>query len=687
MSGVSSSSGSGTVSNGRYWGLASGLDVDSIVTALVSDEQGKIDKVKQQQQTLQWQQSAYQTVISDLQAFQSTYLSITGSSSMLKSSTYATYNASSDNTALLSAVATAGATGGTKSVAVVQSATSAEVDGSAIHADGSVSGSISESETNPTFTVTLDGVTKTISLTPDQLTSISNASDETSKASALQGALKTQLESAFGSVPGITKNADGSVSTSASVDKLTATVTASSGNYSVTFTPAANYQSTLSVTSSAAGSTFSSSSNRLNTGESLATLLGSSLSSPTAHVKISVNGTVIDLGEADTTTVSAAFSTIKASTAGVSFSYSNATDKASVISSTSGAAGSVTFNPTADTSTPTDTDKTNLTTEFLSALGISQADIQSASDNGTSTGRDAIVNINGSTYSRSSNNFTIDGVNYTINQNVTTVLSQANPSAYTTNVTLTQDTSTLQKNVQNFVTAYNSLVTTLYSYIGTKPNSDYQPLTDAQKSEMSTDQITAWNQKAQQGILFNDSTLQSVADDLRGMLYQSVTLSDGKTVSLFNFGITTSDDPDQHGTLVIDQNGGTDFEDALANNAAEFQEFFTKTSTDSLSFTSSNADRTSQEGLISRLSDAVQLASGSSGGSYGSLLLIAGTTSSTTQYNNYIYSELQELSSQLTDLNTEMTTKKNRLYSQFTALESYMQEANTQSSYLSSMLS
>ncbi len=669
MSGVSSSSGSGTVSNGRYWGLASGLDVDSIVTALVSDEQGKIDKVKQQQQTLQWQQSAYQTVISDLQAFQSTYLSITGSSSMLKSSTYSTYDASSGNTALLSAVAMAGATGGTKSVTVVQSATTAEVGGT--YNGGAATGSISQSETNPTFTVTVDGVTKTISLTSAQLALISGDSDATTKANDFQTALNTQLESAFGDVLGV--SGDGTVG--GNIPKTTATVTASSGTYSIAFYPAANYQSTITVSSSAEGSTFANSSNHLDTGETLATLLNLSGSAATGHIFVSLNNVAnpIDLGEADTTSVSAAFSTINASAAGVSFSYNSSTNTVTALSTTSGEAGDMTLN--------SDTDATTQTASFLSALGLNVA------AGAQQTGQNAVVVINSNVYSRPSNNFTIDGVNYTINQNVTTYLSKQNKSAYTTNVTLTQDTSTLQKNVQNFVTAYNSLVTTLYSYIGTKPNSDYQPLTDAQKSEMSTDQITAWNQKAQQGILFNDSTLQSVADDLRGMLYQSVTLSDGNTVSLFNFGITTSDDPDQHGTLVIDQNGGTDFEDALANNAAEFQEFFTKTSTDSLSFTSSNADRTSQEGLISRLSDAVQLASGSSGGSYGSLLLIAGTTSSTTQYNNYIYSELQELSSQLTDLNTEMTTKKNRLYSQFTALESYMQEANTQSSYLSSMLS
>lgn len=662
-----SSSSSGTVSNGRYWGLASGLDVDSIVTALVSDEQGKIDKVKQQQQTLQWQQSAYQTVISDLQAFQSTYLSITGSSSMLKSGTYATYDASSGNTALLSAVATASATGGAKNVTVVQSATTAEVDGSSIYggkAGGTIDLSKITSSSSLAFSVTVDGTTKTISIDSSDLSGITGSSSNSDKAVILQSALQDKLDSAFGTV--VDLGGDGTTTTSKAVASV-----GSDGTFSVG--SATGYQSTISmsVTSDADGAvTLTNSSNRLNTGETLATLLG-----VTGDVTVSINGTSIDLGDAATTSVSAAFSTIKASTAGVSFSYNSATDKTSVVSSTSGAVGSVTFG----------TDDT--TNSFLSKLGITQADIQTAQTDGTSTGRDAIVTIDGSTYSRSSNNFTIDGVNYTINQRVAAGDSLKTPSAYTTNVTLTQDTSTLQKNVENFVTAYNSLVTTLYSYIDTKADSNYQPLTDAQKADMTADQITAWNQKAQQGVLFGDSTLQSVADDLRDALYQSVTLSDGKTVSLFDFGITTSDDPDDHGTLVIDQNGGTDFEDALANNASEFQEFFTKTSSDLLSFTSSNAERTSQEGLVSRLSDVVQLASSSSGGSYGSLLLIAGTTSSTTQYNNYIYSELQDLSSQLSDLNTEMTSKKNLLYSQFETLESYMEEANTQSSYLSSMLS
>ena len=89
----SSSSSSSTIQNGRYWGLASGLNVDSIVTALVSDQQQQIDQANQQKQTIQWQQSAYQSIVSSMDTFQSTYLDIIGSSSILSSNAYNVNNA------------------------------------------------------------------------------------------------------------------------------------------------------------------------------------------------------------------------------------------------------------------------------------------------------------------------------------------------------------------------------------------------------------------------------------------------------------------------------------------------------------------------------------------------------------------------------------------------------------------
>src|SRR5690625_1840933 len=46
----------------RYWGLASGLDVDEIVGGLVQAERVPLDRLLQKRQVLQWQQDAFRDI-------------------------------------------------------------------------------------------------------------------------------------------------------------------------------------------------------------------------------------------------------------------------------------------------------------------------------------------------------------------------------------------------------------------------------------------------------------------------------------------------------------------------------------------------------------------------------------------------------------------------------------------------
>ncbi|WKB35254.1 flagellar filament capping protein FliD [Terrilactibacillus sp. S3-3] len=68
-------------------------------------------------------------------------------------------------------------------------------------------------------------------------------------------------------------------------------------------------------------------------------------------------------------------------------------------------------------------------------------------------------------------------------------------------VSVGTDTDAVYTMISNFVTQYNDAISQLNTQIGTAPDRDYPPLTDAQKAQMNTTDINNWNEKAEQGIL------------------------------------------------------------------------------------------------------------------------------------------------------------------------------------------
>lgn len=90
MSSVSSSS--STKSALRITGMASGLDVDSTVKALMTSYNSKLEKMKQQRQLVQWRQDSYRDIITDIKSMKSTYFDqLNREKYLLSSSSYADY--------------------------------------------------------------------------------------------------------------------------------------------------------------------------------------------------------------------------------------------------------------------------------------------------------------------------------------------------------------------------------------------------------------------------------------------------------------------------------------------------------------------------------------------------------------------------------------------------------------------
>ena len=96
----SSSSASNFYSTNTVTGLVDGINVDSIVSGLMTVAREPEDTLDQQVQTLQWQQQDYQTINTDLQSLQST------ASSLELQGTFLTKQASSSSTAVTATAAT-----------------------------------------------------------------------------------------------------------------------------------------------------------------------------------------------------------------------------------------------------------------------------------------------------------------------------------------------------------------------------------------------------------------------------------------------------------------------------------------------------------------------------------------------------------------------------------------------------
>jgi flagellar hook-associated protein 2 len=195
--------------------------------------------------------------------------------------------------------------------------------------------------------------------------------------------------------------------------------------------------------------------------------------------------------------------------------------------------------------------------------------------------------------------------------------------------------------------------------------------------------ITTWNNKAQTGILFSDSTLNNILDQMREMIYQPVTTSDGGSISLYQIGITTTADYTQGGTLQIDTTALTT---ALQNNPGSIQQLFSKASDTYYSIDGGSAQtaRKQEEGLGYRLQDIINDATKT--GSYpyvGSLVSIAGTATDTST-NYQLNEQLKQINDNITTYQQQLTSQQNRLYNQFTQLESAMEQMNSQSSMISS---
>ena len=278
---------------------------------------------------------------------------------------------------------------------------------------------------------------------------------------------------------------------------------------------------------------------------------------------------------------------------------------------------------------------------------------------------------------RGSNTFSLDGLDVTLKgtfgyKEDGTVDSAAEAVTFNADV----DTDKAIEAVKGMIDSYNEILSLVNSHVSTKPARDsshnkYEPLTDEQKAEMSESQIEMWEEKAKQGILFADSDLRMMANNLRTII------NSGNSTALSSMGITVSSNYADNGKLVFDE---AKFKTALQKDPEAVKQAFTK------AVSKDENGNTQQGGLMVTMKGIMDKYGSMTGSTKGILVERAGSIHApTTITGNSYQKQLDRLDDYISQLQNKLKTETDRYISQFTSLETLISQMNSQSSYLSSL--
>lgn len=274
-------------------------------------------------------------------------------------------------------------------------------------------------------------------------------------------------------------------------------------------------------------------------------------------------------------------------------------------------------------------------------------------DGATETGgENAIFEINGLQTERTSNTFEMNGVTFTLKKTF------EDPES----VSISNDSSKVFDNIKAFVDEYNKLIDTVNKKITEDRYRDYGPLTDEQREQLSDKQQEKWEEMAKSGLLKGDSILSGALSQMRLSMYTPV---DNENISpamkqLAAIGIKTTANYLDGGKLEIDE---AKLKKAIEEDPTSVENLFRGT-----------GDSTSSKGIVQRLYDDVS-------GTIDKLNERAGKATYTNQQFT-IGKNLDDVSKKIKSFTDRLKQIEDRYYNQFTAMEQAIQKSNSQMSYL-----
>ncbi len=617
----STSSTSSLWSNNRMSGLMSGLDTESLVKSMAANTKNRLNTKKQKLQTLQWKQEAYRSSISKISDFQKKFLDWGSDTSIKANSVMNKYKAESTNDKL-AVSANSSATPATYYISASTAASAAQVKSA---------GSISTDRINLDFSKNVDGKEYTVQMTYNGTTR-----DVTFKGSTDADTAKANfLEAANNTFKDIKTDAQGF-----EFKDGTSTLVFNNANDGIRHTFSIKYNSEAVGLSNTVGSTMGTTT-KLSDAAFNTALNGDKF-------EFSINGEKFTFEKSNT--IGDVINAINKADIGVKASFSTMTQSFKLESTETGTAGKLNIEQT---------NGNLLNSLFNSSDDFTKKDAYGK--NGTIT-----ISTDGenyTTYTSASNEYSFDGTTFNIAKLGNFDSSVDGVDEIT--VTTEKDTSSIKDTVIKFIDAYNQLLDDVYGEIQTsrpkKNGSYYDPLTDEQEEEMKSDEIEKWNNEAKKGLLYQDNYLTTFVSSIRGAM--SSAKVDGFT--LYDLGISLATDWKSNGKLVVDEDK---LENAINTYGDKVTSFFVD----------------SDKGLAATLNNEIDRAISTRDKKVGYLSGIAGIENTTTEKDNALYSQINNMQTLINNLQTRYENEMERYWKQFTTLETYMSNMQSQSSIFGS---
>lgn len=298
----------------------------------------------------------------------------------------------------------------------------------------------------------------------------------------------------------------------------------------------------------------------------------------------------------------------------------------------------------------------------LKFLGMDDIDGSAVKESADGTGMvvieaaDSIVQVNGATLTSSNTTLDVNGLS----------LNLVSASDREVKVTVSNDSTAVYDAIKDFVEQYNSALSEMNKYYYADSARGYDPLTDDQKEAMSDEEVEKWETKIKDSLLRRDSTLSGILETFRTSLTGiTVKASDGKTYSLANLGITTGKDYKEYGLLHIKgDEDDTDYADS--ENTLQ-------------SMINSDPDIVMEvmSGIVSNLYDSINKK-------------ISTTTTMKSALSFYNDKEMTKQMTQykkdIKSWETKLSDMEDRYYKQFSAMETALSKLQSQQNSLASYL-
>ena len=183
---------------------------------------------------------------------------------------------------------------------------------------------------------------------------------------------------------------------------------------------------------------------------------------------------------------------------------------------------------------------------------------------------------------------------------------------------------------------------------------------------MSEKEIELWEEKAKQGLLHRDSTIDTFLQSMRTAMYEKPA---GSAYAIYDLGIETGD-WESKGQLVLSADGEARLRQMIESDPSGVMQLFTD----------------AEEGLAVKLNNILDQTAKTSSGSPGTLVQLAGVEGKASETNNTLYTRMQEIDEKIAALKRTYEKEKERYWDQFNAMEQMIATMTSQSSWLTQQL-